>query len=51
MLLGNAIFSEGIDLHFVVKYFDDADGGACIFGVGNGVDATPPGSDVIGNWL
>ena len=51
MLLGNAIFCEGINLHFVVNFFDDADGRACIFGVGNGVDAAPAGSDVIGDWL
>ena len=39
------------NLNFVVDFFDDADGTACIFGVGNGVDAAPPESDVIGSLL
>ena len=51
MLLGSAIFCEGIHLHFVVDSFYDADGRACIFGAGNGVDAAPSGSDVVGDWL
>ena len=39
------------NLHFVVDFFDETDGRACIFGVGNGVDAAPPESDVISEWL